>query len=194
MTRGPLILVLATCNALRSSTCPPTRLQSSPRPPMRLKARPDDCPEEVWERIVEAERNSREKKGQIGAALWGLDKGAIEQNQLRIWEELRERQESGAKPTKRTEEPAPSNNPFAGVMKAFKDVYDEADAMGYAQAVALNKQLEDKGVLSKAKRRDDDDVQIPEERVVFEEPVRKTVKRKRGKGAKPKSRKGAGFS
>ena len=133
-------------------------------------------------------------QGQIGAALWGLDKNAIEQNQLRIWEELRERQESGAKPTKRTE-PAPSNNnPFAGVMKAFKDVYDEADAMGYAQAVALNKQLEDKGVLSKAKRRDDDDVQIPQERVVFEEPARKTVKRKRGKGAKPKSRKGAGFS
>ena len=203
----PLLLALATCNALQSNTRPPTRLQSSPRPPMRLqsnqrpptllRARPDDCPEEVWERIVEAERNSREKKGQIGAALWGLDKGAIEQNQLRIWEELRERQESGAKPTKRTE-PAPSNNnPFAGVMKAFKDVYDEADAMGYAQAVALNKQLEDKGVLSKAKRRDaddDDGIQLPQERVVFEEPVRKTVKRKRGKGAKPKSRKGAGFS
>ena len=181
----PLLLALATCNAL----------QSNQRLPTRLRARPDDCPEEVWDRIVEAERNSREKKGQIGAALWGLDKGAIEQNQLRIWEELRERQASGAKPTKkRPEEPAPSNNPFAGVMKAFKDVYDEADAMGYAQAVALNKQLEDKGVLSKAKRRDDDDVQIPEERVVFEEPVRKTVKRKRGKGAKPKSRKGAGFS
>ena len=191
--RRPLLLALATCNALQGSTRPPTRLQSSQRPPTRLRARPDDCPEEVWERIVEAERNSREKKGQIGAALWGLDKGAIEQNQLRIWEELRERQESGAKPTKKPE-PAPSNNPFAGVMKAFKDVYDEADAMGYAQAVALNKQLEDKGVLSKAKRRDDDDVQIPEERVVFEEPVRKTVKRKRGKGAKPKSRKGSGFS
>ena len=183
----PLLLVLATCNAL----------QSSQRPPTLLRARPDDCPEEVWERIVEAERNSREKKGQIGAALWGLDKGAIEQNQLRIWEELRERQESGAKPTKRDPEPKTSNNPFAGVMKAFKDVYDEADAMGYAQAVALNKQLEDKGVLSKAKRRDDDDddgIQLPQERVVFEEPVRKTVKRKRGKGAKPKSRKGAGFS
>ena len=191
--RRPLLLALATCNALQGSTRPPTRLQSSQRPPTLLRARPDDCPEEVWQRIVEAERNSREKKGQIGAALWGLDKGAIEQNQLRIWEELRERQESGAKPTKKPE-PAPSNNPFAGVMKAFKDVYDEADAMGYAQAVALNKQLEDKGVLSKAKRRDDDDVQIPEERVVFEEPVRKTVKRKRGKGAKPKSRKGAGFS
>ena len=184
MTRGPLLLALATCNALQGST----------RPPTLLRARPDDCPEEVWERIVEAERNSREKKGQIGAALWGLDKGAIEQNQLRIWEELRERQESGARPTKKPETPPSSNNPFAGVMKAFKDVYDEADAMGYAQAVALNKQLEDKGVLSKAKRRDDDDVQIPEERVVFEEPVRKTVKRKRGKGAKPKSRKGAGFS
>ena len=192
--RRPFLLALATCNALQGSTRPPTRLQSSQRPPTLLRARPDDCPEEVWERIVEAEQQSREKKGQIGAALWGLDKGAIEQNQLRIWEELRERQESGAKPTKRPEEPAPSNNPFAGVMKAFKDVYDEADAMGYAQAVALNKQLEDKGVLSKAKRRDDDDVQIPEERVVFEEPARKTVKRKRGKGAKPKSRKGAGFS
>ena len=182
--RSPLLLALATCNALRSQ-----------RPPTLLRARPDDCPEEVWERIVEAERTSREKKGQIGAALWGLDKGAIEQNQLRIWEELRERQESGAKPTKRKEQPEkPNNNPFSGVMKAFKDVYDEADAMGYAQAVALNKQLEDKGVLSKAKRKDDDDIQLPQERVVFEEPVRKTVKRKRGKGAKPKSRKGAGFS
>ena len=203
--RRPLLLALATCNALQgstrpptrlqSNTRPPTRLQSSQRPPTRLRARPDDCPEEVWARIVEAEQKSREKKGQIGAALWGLDKGAIEQNQLRIWEELRERQESGAKPPKRSAQPEkPNNNPFAGVMKAFKDVYDEADAMGYAQAVALNKQLEDKGVLSKAKRKDDDDVQIPEERVVFEEPVRKTVKRKRGKGAKPKSRKGAGFS
>ena len=193
-----LLLVLATCNALQGSTRPPTRLQINQRLPTLLRARPDDCPEEVWDRIVEAERNSREKKGQIGAALWGLDKNAIEQNQLRIWEELRERQESGAKPTKRTEQPATTNNnPFAGVMKAFKDVYDEADAMGYAQAVALNKQLEDKGVLSKAKRRDDDDddgIQLPQERVVFEEPVRKTVKRKRGKGAKPKSRKGAGFS
>ena len=194
--RRPLLLTLATCNALQGSTRPPTRLQSNQRLPTRLKARPDDCPEEVWERIVEAERNSREKKGQIGAALWGLDKNAIEQNQLRIWEELRERQASGAKPTKRKKEQPekPNNNPFAGVMKAFKDVYDEADAMGYAQAVALNKQLEDRGVLSKAKRKDDDDVQIPEERVVFEEPARKTVKRKRGKGAKPKSRKGAGFS
>ena len=183
--RRPLLLALVTCNALQGST----------RLPTLLRARPDDCPEEVWARIVEAERNSREKKGQIGAALWGLDKGAIEQNQLRIWEELRERQARGAKPTKRTAQPEkPNNNPFAGVMKAFKDVYDEADAMGYAQAVALNKQLEDKGVLSKAKRKDDDDVQIPEERVVFEEPARKTVKRKRGKGAKPKSRKGAGFS
>ena len=183
--RRPLLLALATCNALQGST----------RPPTHLRARPDDCPEEVWDRIVEAEQKSREKKGQIGAALWGLDKGAIEQNQLRIWEELRERQASGAKPTKRTAQPEkPNNNPFAGVMKAFKDVYDEADAMGYAQAVALNKQLEDKGVLSKAKRKDDDDIQLPQERVVFEEPVRKTVKRKRGKGAKPKSRKGAGFS
>ena len=49
---------------------------------------------------------------------------------------------------------------------------------------------DDRGLIG----RDDDDVQIPQERVVFEEPARKTVKRKRGKGAKPKSRKGAGFS
>ena len=184
MTRRPFLLAVSTVAALQRQ-----------RPPTRLKARPDDCPEEVWERIVEAEQQSREKKGQIGAALWGLDKGAIEQNQLRIWEELKEKKASGAKPTKRTEQPATTNNnPFAGVMKAFKDVYDEADAMGYAQAVALNKQLEDKGVLSKAKRKDDDGIQLPQERVVFEEPARKTVKRKRGKGAKPKSRKGAGFS
>ena len=113
--RSPL-LALATCNALQGSTRPPTRLQSNQRPPTRLRARPDDCPAEVWERIVEAEQQSREKKGQIGAALWGLDKGAIEQNQLRIWEELRERQESGAKPTKKPE-PAPSNNPSSGIMK-----------------------------------------------------------------------------
>ena len=162
--RRPLLLALATCNALQGSTRPPTRLQSSTRLPMRLqssqrpptllRARPDDCPEEVWERIVEAERTSREKKGQIGAALWGLDKNAIEQNQLRIWEELRERQASGAKPPKRTAQPEkPNNNPFAGVMKAFKDVYDEADAMGYAQAVALNAKLEGQGILPKAERR-----------------------------------------
>ena len=149
--RVSVLLALAICNALQSNTRPPTRLQSSTRlptrlqssqrPPTHLRARPDDCPEEVWERIVEAEQKSREKKGQIGAALWGLDKNAIEKNQLRIWEELRERQASGARPTKRKKEQPekPNNNPFSGVMKAFKDVYDEADAMGYAQAVALNK-------------------------------------------------------
>ena len=140
MTQSPLLLALATCNALQGSTRPPTRLQSSQRPPTLLRARPDDCPEEVWERIVEAERNSREKKGQIGAALWGLDKNAIEQNQLRIWEELRERQASGAKPSKRKKEQPEktNNNPFAGVMKAFKDVYDEADAMGFALLFECN--------------------------------------------------------
>ena len=85
---------------------------------------------------MEAEQKSREKKGQIGAALWGLDKSAIEQNQLRIWEELRNaRQRREADEAKAGTRRA-SNNPFAGVMKAFKDVYDEADAMGYAQAVA----------------------------------------------------------
>ena len=190
--RRPL-LALATCNAL---------LQSSQRPPTLLRARPDDCPEEVWERIVEAEQKSREKKGQIGAALWGLDKGAIEQNQLRIWEELRERQASGAKPPKRTAqpEPAPSNNnPFAGVMKAFKDVYDEADAMGYAQAVALNAKLEDKGVLPKAPKREawmeDMEARADAQTVDWDAGVKKkSVKRKRGKGSKPKAKRGSGFS
>ena len=50
---------------------------------------------------MEAERTSREKKGQIGAALWGLDKNAIEKNQLRIWGGAKGRQASGAKPPKR---------------------------------------------------------------------------------------------
>ena len=76
-------------------------------------------------------------------------------------------------------------------MKAFKDVYDEADAMGYAQAVALNKQLErQRGAVEGEAERDDDDVQIPEERVVFEEPARKTVKRKRGKGRNRRAARG----
>ena len=182
--RSSLLLAI-TASALRPA-----------RPLMRLRARPEDCPEAVWERIVEAEQTSREKKGQIGAALWGLDKGAIEQNQLRIWETLSEKQASGAKPPKRTPEAEapekPSTNPFAGVMKAFNDVYKEADAMGYAQALALNKQLEDKGVLSKAKRKDA--VTPPPTGITFEDAPRKSVKRKKGKGSKPKSRKGAGFS
>jgi len=61
-------------------------------------------------------------------------------------------------------EEKPSNNPFAGVMKAFKesDVYKQADAMAYVQAVELNKQLEDKGVLSKAKRLDEDGNELPQ--------------------------------
>ena len=76
-------------------------------------------------------------------------------------------------------------------MKAFNDVYKEADAMGYAQALALNEQLEDRGVLSKAKRKDA--VERPTG-ITFEDAPRKSVKRKKGKGSKPKSRKGAGFS
>ena len=189
------IAILVHCAAAAALVAHPSPVR---RAAMTARARPEECPPEVWERIVEAEANSREKKfGAVGAALsnFGLDKGSIEENQLRIWEELKAKQASGAKPRKRTEaEAAPAPGPFAGLKKAWDDAYKEADAQGYAQAVALNKQLEDKGVLSKAKRKDDDDVQIPEERVVFEEPVRKTVKRKRGKGAKPKSRKGAGFS
>ena len=77
------------------------------------------------ERIVEAEANSREKKfGAVGAALsnFGLDKGSIEENQLRIWEELKAKQASGAKPRKRTEaEAAPAPGPFAGLKKAWDE-------------------------------------------------------------------------
>ena len=198
--RAPLDVVAA---RRRSKRCA-VRSSSPSRPATRCRHAPADASESAARRLPrggvaahrEAERNSREKKGQIGAALWGPIRARSRRTNWHLGE-LRARQASGAKPPKRTaqpETPPSNNNPFAGVMKAFKDVYDEADAMGYAQAVALNKQLEDRGVLSKAKRKDDDDVQIPEERVVFEEPVRKTVKRKRGKGAKPKSRKGAGFS
>jgi len=128
-----------------------------------LAARPADCPAEVWERVVEAERTSREKKfGAMGAALgaFGLDKAAIEANQLRIWDELkRKRAEAPGGPKKKKNkqqqqpaEPVPktaSSGPFAGMREAFQKVYDEADQMGYAQAVALSASLENKGLLPK---------------------------------------------
>ena len=124
------------------------------------RARPEECPPAVWERIVEAEAKSREKKfGAVGAALsqFGLDKGSIEENQLRIWGELKAKQESGAKPRTRAADAADAADaapgPFAGLKKAWDDVYKEADAMGYAQAVALNAKLEGQGILPKAERR-----------------------------------------
>ena len=85
-----------------------------------------------------------------------FDKDAIEANRLRIWEELAAKQASGAKPPKRREADATAapDGPFAGLKKAFADSYKEADAMAYAQAVALNKNLEDRGILDKAPRRD----------------------------------------
>ena len=74
--------------------------------------------------------------------------------------------------------------------------------MGYAQAVALNKQLEDRGILDKAQR-NDPDLRALEDRAAANgvdwtggegDRSRPAVKRKKGKGAKPKSKRGSGFS
>ena len=92
------IAILVHCAAAAALVAHPSPVR---RAAMTARARPEECPPEVWERIVEAEANSREKKfGAVGAALsnFGLDKGSIEENQLRIWEELKAKQASGAKP------------------------------------------------------------------------------------------------
>lgn len=131
----------------------------------------------------------------MGAALsnFGLDKGSIEENQLRIWEELKAKQASGAKPRKRTEaEAAPAPGPFAGLKKAWDDAYKEADAQGYAQAVALNAKLEEKGILSKAPRRE----KLSAETDLRGEPLQRKPskkKNKKKKGAKPSAKQGDGF-
>lgn len=116
-------------------------------PSAPLCARPADCPEPVWERVVEAERVSREKKfgtmlGPLGSA---LDSSTIEANQLRIWDELKRRKEGGEVVEAKPKEPGF----FDGIKQSFASFYQEADAMAYSQAVALNKNLEDRGILSK---------------------------------------------
>lgn len=135
----------------------------------RLYARPPDCPEPVWERVVEAERVSRQKKfgtmlGPLGNA---LDSSTVEANQLRIWDELKRRKEGGEVVVE-----APKKPGFFDSMKqSLQSFYQEADAMAYSQAVALNKNLEDRGVLSKVSK-DPKDKQRP--------PA--TKKKSRGKG------------
>ena len=187
------VAVLVHCAAAAALVAHPSPVR---RAAMTARARPEECPPEVWERIVEAEANSREKKfGAVGAALsnFGLDKGSIEENQLRIWEELKAKQASGAKPRKRTEaEAAPAPGPFAGLKKAWDDAYKEADAQGYAQAVALNAKLEEKGILSKAPRRE----KLSAETDLRGEPLQRKPskkKNKKKKGAKPSANQGDGF-
>ena len=162
------------------------------RASLRRAARPEECPEAVWERIVDAEQKSREKKfGSLAASLstFGLDKEMIEENRLRIWEELKAKQASGAKPARReAAEAAPAAGapgPFAGLRKAWDDVYKEADAMGYAQAVALNAQLENKGVLPKAAAADADASTPPK--------ARAKSKKRKSRGPKPAAKRGDGF-
>lgn len=114
-----------------------------------LFGRPDDCPEKIWDQVVEAERISREKR--FGALIGGLDKKTIEANQVRIWEELKRQKETGETT------PPPKQGPLAGIQQAWKKIYEEADAMGYAQAVALSAKLENKGVLPRVVTKDGDD-------------------------------------
>lgn len=136
-----------------------------------LYARPEDCPEKIWDQVVEAERISREKR--FGALIGGLDKKTIEANQVRIWEELKRQKESGETT------PPPKQGPLAGIQSAWKKLYEEADAMGYAQAVALSTKLENKGVLPRVVTKEGEAPPAPT----------KTKKRK-----KKKSRRGFGSS
>jgi len=137
--------------------------QSAPR--TRLRACPEDCPPKVWAQVVEAEAASREKKfGMMGAALagFGLDKSAIEENQLRIWEELKARAEanpakkSGKRSLKSGDAPAAAEvaapavpGMFSNLKAAWDTMYKEADGLAYAQALKLNSDLEGKGLLPK---------------------------------------------
>eukprot|EP00633_Aureoumbra_lagunensis_P001534 CAMPEP_0197287108 /NCGR_PEP_ID=MMETSP0890-20130614/3160_1 /TAXON_ID=44058 ORGANISM="Aureoumbra lagunensis, Strain CCMP1510" /NCGR_SAMPLE_ID=MMETSP0890 /ASSEMBLY_ACC=CAM_ASM_000533 /LENGTH=175 /DNA_ID=CAMNT_0042756369 /DNA_START=150 /DNA_END=677 /DNA_ORIENTATION=- len=117
-----------------------------------LLARPQECPEEIWLQIVEAEKKSREKKfGSVAAALGnvGLDKAAIEANQLRIWEELKKRKDSPELKISETKKGETPEGPFASLRTAWQKMYEEADRQGYAQAVALSANLENKGLLPK---------------------------------------------
>ena len=83
----------------------------------------------------------------------GLDKDAIEANQLRIWEELKRRKESGelaaAAPGNAEAAPKAQGGMFAGIKEAWDKMYAEADSMAYAQAVTLSADLEKKGMLPK---------------------------------------------
>lgn len=112
----------------------------------RLNGRPTDCPEDLWNRIVEAERLSREKRFGSLVGSVGIDQNAIDANQLRIWDEMKRQRaaiEAGETPTT----PRKEEGPFAGIKKAWQKLYEEADSMGYAQAIALSSTLENKGVL-----------------------------------------------
>ena len=129
-------------------------------------------------------------------ANFGLDKDKIEENRLRIWEELKAKQASGEKPRRRedaaAEEVQKAPGPFAGLRKAWDDVYKEADAMGYAQAVALNAKLEKKGILPEVMPRGDSPLGLDP---ANDAPKKSQAKRrKKGKGGKPKAKRGAGFS
>lgn len=192
------VLVAAAAFAVSAALAPAASRRGArgARGGVALRERPEACPEPVWERICEAEQKSREKKfGSLAASMatFGLDSDAIEKNRLRIWEELEAKQASGAAPPPRKKAEAAADDakpagPFAGIRKAWDDVYKEADAMGYAQAVALNAQLENKGVLSKAPRRPGAfDVDDPDA------PKKKAKRRKKSRGPKPAAKKGDGF-
>ena len=84
--------------------------------------------------------------------------------------------------------PAGGGGLFAGLRKAWDDVYKEADAMGYAQAVALNQQLENKGVLPKAAAKAGAAGADPPAK-----PKPAAKRKKKLRGPKPAAKRGDGF-
>mmetsp|Transcript_430 Transcript_430/g.1212 ORF Transcript_430/g.1212 Transcript_430/m.1212 type:complete len:207 (-) Transcript_430:41-661(-) len=176
-----------------------------------LFARPPDCPEDVWTAVVEAERKSREKKiGPLGTALGALDARSIEANQLRIWEEVRKRRDDSSNNKKQRKKkntasspPSPpekekEEGPFASLRNAWNKMYAEADAMGYAQALSLSADLENRGLLPKvvtanatAEAADETPVPRSRRRDAAKKKKKKSSSRKK-KGRSPSPPKGFG--
>ena len=173
-----------------SSPCRRSPRCQSLRPPTLLRARPTTARRKCGQDRRGGTKIKR-KKGQIGAALWGLDKNAIEKNQLRIWEELREASErreadeASGKSPRRTTTPSPVSEGVQGRLRRSR--------RGLRPAVALNKQLEDKG--SSPRRSGGTTTMFKYQRnVSCLRAGAKTVKRKRGRVPNRRAAAGAGFS
>ena len=183
-------LTSALASSLAFQHCSPTTVKT------QLFARPSDCPPDVWEAVVEAERKSRQKKiGNFGAALGALDQGAIQKNQLRIWDELKKKKDLPPSPQPPEGQPSTPDGPFAGIRKAWNQIYEEADAMGKAQAIALSADLEDKGLLPRVvtANRTDTDLSPPltsKKTSIFSTPplTAKKTKKKRKRSSSQKSK------
>lgn len=152
---------------------------------LRIYARPADCSEKVWAQIIEAERVSREKRyGNLFGTL-GTSQETIEANQLRIWEELKRRKNAlnAGEELPQQQSNEESGGLFANLKAAWKTIYEEADAMGYAQAVALSSKLENRGLLPRVVTKEAADMET-----AAETPPPKAKTRRKGSKSRSKAR------